>query len=189
MDVAVFIVAIIAAAAAIAAAVFGYPAWRQSRERPDVVISARHRQFSTSPEGGDVALDVETENLAAAPARDWHVTLESHGLEVHLRRENFKGASERRTATDWRIDWQADGDADSIGKGNTRRLPCRTGTMGWEQTAVARYWLSARGMETRSGETGFWRGEGLRHGALRFVHPDHERHGGALRLVVPAGDM
>jgi hypothetical protein len=32
------------------------------------------------------------------------------------------------------------------------RLPCRTGTMRWEQTTVARCWLSARGMETRSGE-------------------------------------
>jgi hypothetical protein len=153
MDVAVLIVAIIAAAAAIVAAVFGYPAWRQSRERPDVVISARRRQFSTtSPEAGDVAIDVEIENLAAAPARDWHVTLESHGLEVHLSRADLKDASERRTATDWRIDWQAEGDADSIGKGNTRTLPCRTGTIRWEQTAVARFWVSAQGMESRSGE-------------------------------------
>jgi hypothetical protein len=152
MNTAVLIVGIIAAGAAIAAAVFGYPAWRQSRERPDVVISARHRQFSTSPEEGDVAIDVEIENLAAAPARDWHVTLESHGLEVHLSRADVKDASERRTATDWRIDWQADGDADSIGKGITRTLTCRTGTMRWEQTTVARYWLSARGMNTRSGE-------------------------------------
>jgi hypothetical protein len=141
--------------AAVIAAWFAYPAYRDLRERPDLVLTVTVVNSSTANgQDGDVGLRLSLTNHGPGKAKDWRVAIASVGNLVKLspiRPSNPGDAIEQATADGWRIDWQARDAADAIGRNHTRPLFCKTTRFALTAWTVGSFSITAERMDQRDG--------------------------------------
>jgi len=138
--------------AAALAALFAYPAWRDSRARPDLrLIASPINVLDVENERGlSVSVAVTIENVGPGTATDWHLTLVSQGSR-RIGVMPFDSSPAWRVIDPWEIEWSSSGADDTIGVGLSKHASFLTDRFEPPEGVGVLFALSARRMKSRAG--------------------------------------
>ena len=152
------VIGVLGLAAAALAAWFTFPAYREYRARPDLMLLTEPGGSSTSAASRDVGFRLILHNAGKGNAVDWKVRIGPCGARgVHqIRNANPaagpQGWTTRGNGEAWRIEWGMAGSDDAIGPGLDRTVRVGTTSFLADETLAFPYSIVARRMKPREGE-------------------------------------